>query len=202
MNFIHPFTKTRTTATHINGIVIKADNSDSILNESDATVLNESEHNDQQITEKQTLTVAKLEEHPSYQIITKNDHHVIVTQSTPLVTAATQQNEVNLKRKLFIENDAAPASYASVTIGGSGATTSAGTYSKIQAIDAPYYEIKSAPSSSTAINNTSSSSQDTSDADMFFLKSLLPDLSLMNQSQKRRLRIQILNLIDNILNEG
>lgn len=39
------------------------------------------------------------------------------------------------------------------------------------------------------------------DADLYFLKSLLPDIHSMNQYQKRKLRIHFLNVIDNILSE-
>lgn len=37
------------------------------------------------------------------------------------------------------------------------------------------------------------------DPDMMFLKSLLPDMKSMNDSQKRKFKIGILNLSDNIL---
>lgn len=39
-------------------------------------------------------------------------------------------------------------------------------------------------------------------ADWYFLKSLMPDIQSLNPSQKRKLRIQILTLIDNIITEG
>lgn len=39
-------------------------------------------------------------------------------------------------------------------------------------------------------------------ADWYFLKSLMPDIQSLNSSQKRKLRIQILTLIDNIITEG
>lgn len=39
-------------------------------------------------------------------------------------------------------------------------------------------------------------------ADWYFLKSLMPDIQSLNAAQKRKLRIQILTLIDNIITEG
>ncbi len=39
-------------------------------------------------------------------------------------------------------------------------------------------------------------------ADWYFLKSLMPDIQSMNATQKRKLRIQIMTIIDNILTEN
>lgn len=186
MSFIHPFTKTRThISTAGNEIELKAENIDTI----NSTLLSDTEaiENDIENSNNSTTTVHKIDE-SSYQIISKNDNHVIVAstttpmvtvaaQTTPTVTIATQQKENILKRKLFDSSDAF------------GASTSTATFSKLQAIEPPFYEIK--PISGQDI-----------EADMFFLKSLLPDITLMNQTQKRRLRIQILSLIDNILGEA
>lgn len=50
----------------------------------------------------------------------------------------------------------------------------------------------------STISVSSTEIQDNS-ADWYFLKSLMPDIQLMNSAQKRKLRIQILTVIDNIL---
>lgn len=195
MSFIHPFTKTRThhiISPPVNEIVIKADGIDAI----NSTLLNECDSedvdgdHDEAIDNTNNVTATLLPhnklEHSSYQIISKDNHHVIVAASTPMVTNAaqttpmittSQHSENSLKRKLFDTSD----SYS---------CTSTATFPKIQTIESPFFEIKAMPS------------HESSEADMFFLKSLLPDIAFMNQAQKRRLRIQILSIIDNILSEG
>ncbi|KAF2885313.1 hypothetical protein ILUMI_20845 [Ignelater luminosus] len=42
---------------------------------------------------------------------------------------------------------------------------------------------------------------DTEDANLLFLKSLLPDIRQMNDKQNRKFRVQVINLIDDILQE-
>lgn len=39
------------------------------------------------------------------------------------------------------------------------------------------------------------------DVDLYFFKSLLPDMKLMNPEQKRRFKIGVINLSGNILND-
>lgn len=62
----------------------------------------------------------------------------------------------------------------------------------------PYLNVKKTKPNPTYEQFT----EHTIDADWFFLQSLLPDIRLMDQVQKRKLRINFLNIIDTILSEN
>jgi hypothetical protein len=62
-------------------------------------------------------------------------------------------------------------------------------------------EVSSTPPPQTPSTTQYHSSQSQDDADLNFLKSLIPDIQLMNMQQKRKFKVTVLNLIDDLLSD-